>query len=128
MTDTATHDTVAHDNGESADRRPLSGLVADAVAQASTLVREEAELARVELRHDVTAAKAGAIGFGVAGGGALLGGIFVCLAAMFGLAEAMPMWLAALIVGCVLLAGAGMFALAGRRALKEAGPPERTVR
>jgi len=110
------------------DERPIGVLVGDAASQLSRLAHQEMELARVELRNDLTAMTAGVAGLGVAGGAALVGVVFLCLAAMFGIGEALPMWAAALIVGGALLSGAGLFALVGRHAIGRIGPPERTVR
>ena len=50
-------------------------------------------------------------------------------AAVLGLATVLPAWLAALIVGVVILVVAGVAALIGKKKVSEAGPavPERTV-
>jgi hypothetical protein len=53
----------------------------------------------------------------VYGGGALVA------AAVLGVAEAMPAWLAALIVALVLLLVAGVLAVVGKRKVASAGPP-----
>jgi len=108
--------------------RPIGELVTDAVTQLNELVRQEVDLARAELREDAAAAVVGAAGLGVAGGAALVGAIFVCLGATFGIAEAWPLWVAALVVGGAVLTAAAVAAFLGRRALRAVGRPERTIR
>jgi hypothetical protein len=69
--------------------------------------------------------KAG-VGAGLLGGGglvALYGVAALLTAVVLGLAEAMPAWLAAMIVAVVLFAVAGVLALLGRREVKQATPP-----
>ena len=67
--------------------------------------------------------------FGGAGVLALYGLGVLIAAAVLGLAVVLPPWLAALIVGIVVLAIAGVAALVGKRKMSEAAPvvPERTV-
>ena len=91
--------------------------------QTTELVRKEIELAKAELQ--VKGKKAG-IGAGMFGGA----GVFVLYAlgaltaaAILGLATAVDAWLAALIVGVVWGAIAGVLALTGRNKVQEAGPP-----
>jgi hypothetical protein len=108
--------------------RPISVLVSDAATQLSQLARQEMDLARLEIREDVAAATTGAAGFGLAGGAALVGVVFLALAAMFGIATWLPMWVSAAIVGGASLLAAAVFAMVGRRAMVRVGPPERTVR
>jgi len=98
-------------------------LVQRAGEQLSRLVRDELALARAELT-----AKGRHAGFGVGlvGGGGVLAlyGAATLIAAMVLLvAEALPAWVAALVVAIVLLAVAGGLALAGRRQVRHAAPP-----
>ena len=60
---------------------------------------------------------------------ALYGVAVLIAAAVLGLALVLPAWLAALIVGVVVLAIAGIAALVGKKKVSEAGPavPERAV-
>ena len=109
---------------------PTGELVRKLSTQLSELVRRELELARTELAAKGKRAGAGA---GLAGAGgvvALFGAGALVAAAVAGLATAMPVWLAALIVGVVLLVVAGVLALAGRSRLRKAAPPvpEQAVR
>lgn len=105
-------------------------LVKRATEQISALVRDEMRLARAELAEKGKHAGLGAGMFGLGGALALYGLGVLIAAAILGLAEALPAWAAALIVGVVLLAVAGVLALTGRKQFKRATPamPEETVR
>jgi hypothetical protein len=116
---------------QTTDTRSIStaDLVRQAAEQISRLVRDELALARTEMMAKGRRAGAGA---GLLGGGgvvALYGVAALIAALILGLAQAMPAWLAALIVGVVLLAVAGGLALLGRARVKQALPPvpEETV-
>lgn len=109
--------------------RPTGELVKDLSTQVSTLVRQELELAKVEL---TAKGKQAGIGAGMFGGAGLFGlyGVGALVAcAILALATAVDGWLAALIVAVVLLVVAGVLALAGRARARRAGPPmpEQTV-
>jgi MFS family permease len=103
--------------------RPAPELVKDLSTQLSTLVRQELELARLEMTEK--GRKAG-VGAGMIGGGGLLAlygvGALVA-AAILGLATVLDGWLAAIIVGVVLLAIAGILALVGKNRATAALPP-----
>ena len=103
--------------------RSTTELVKTAAEQISRLIRDELALARAEM---TAKAKRAGVGAGLLGGGSLFavyGVGALPFAIGLGLAEAMPAWLAALIVAVVLLAAAGMLAIAGRREVQQAGPP-----
>ena len=98
-------------------------LVQRATEQLSRLIRDELALAKAELAEK---GKHAGIGVGLFGGGGVLGlyGLTALLAAaVLGLAEAVPAWLAALIVAVVLFLAAGLLALLGRRQVQQAVPP-----
>ncbi|HET8680927.1 MAG TPA: phage holin family protein [Micromonosporaceae bacterium] len=104
-------------------------LIQNASEQISRLVRDELRLARAEL---ASKGRTAGIGVGLLGGGgvvALYGVAALLTALVLGLAEVMPAWVAALLVGVVLLAVAGVLALVGRGRVREAAPPvpEETV-
>ena len=109
--------------------RPTGELVKDLSTQVSTLVRQELELAKVELTAKGKQAGIGAGMFGGAGLFALYGVGALVAAAIIALATAVAPWLAALIVAVVLFAAAGILALAGKARAKKAVPPvpEQTV-
>lgn len=98
-------------------------LVQRLTTQVSELVRSEFALATAELKNKGT--KAG-VGIGTAGAGgvlALYGGGALVAATVLGLATALDAWLAALVVGVVLLAVAGVLAALGIGKVKQAGSP-----
>ena len=103
---------------------PSTGeLVARLSEQVSRLVRTELRLAQLELADK---GKRAGIGVALFGGGGLLalygvGAIVAGLVLL--LALALPAWAAALIVGGVLLAVAGVLALRGRTQVRQATPP-----
>lgn len=95
--------------------------------QSSRLVHAEIELAKAELAQK---AKASAIGIGLfAGAGLFAFFAFAVLVttAILGLANAVPAWLAALIIAVLLLALTAVLALLGKRSLDSGMPrtPER---
>ena len=107
----------------------MADLVRQVTELVPQLVRSEFALAKAEFAEKGKRAGRGAGLFG--GGGALafyaLGALIA--AAALGLAEALPGWLAALIVGAVLLLVAGLLAVVARSQMRGAGSPvpEQTV-
>jgi uncharacterized membrane protein YqjE len=112
-----------------ADGRSTAELVKLASEQVSHLVRDELRLAQVELSRKGKQAGIGAGMLGGAGVIALYGGAALLATVVLLLALVMPAWLAALIVGVVLLFIAGGMAMIGRARVKRATPPvpERAV-
>lgn len=103
--------------------RPTGELVKDLSTQVSTLVRQELELAKVEL---TAKGKQAGIGAGMLGGAGLfaLYGVGALVAtAILALSTAVAGWLAALIVAVVLFAVAGVMALMGKSRAQRAVPP-----
>jgi hypothetical protein len=96
----------------------VSDLLSRLSADATLLFRQEVELAKAELRRELTAAGKAA---GMLAAGALLGLITLLLlawAASWGLAEVLPPGLAFLIVGAVFGAVAVMLATMGRKRMQ----------
>ncbi len=109
--------------------QPMGELFKQLSDDLSTLVRQELRLAQAEMTEK---GKRAGIGAGMFGGASLLGvmalGTFsACL--IGALAEAVDVWLAALIVTIVYAAGAGVLALRGKERIQQATPPvpEQTV-
>jgi Putative Actinobacterial Holin-X, holin superfamily III len=102
---------------------PAAELVQRATEQLSRLVREELALVRAELREKGKHAGVGAGFVGAGGVLALYGGGALVAALVLAMGEVMPMWTAALIVGVVLLAVAGVLALSGKKQVSQAMPP-----
>ena len=104
--------------------KSMGDLVQRLSQQTATLVRQEMRLAQVELQEKGKRAGLGAGMFGGAGLVALYGVGAVIAAAILLIATAMEPWLAALIVGAVLLAVAGVLALLGKKQVDQATPPK----
>jgi len=105
----------------------LGDLVATATRDLSSLVRQEIELAKVEIKRDVVAAGKGAGGLGAAGFAGALGLVFLSIAAAYALGQVVPLGVGFLLVGAGYLLLAGLAALVGVKSLKRIGPPRRTV-
>ncbi|MCY1676140.1 phage holin family protein [Pseudarthrobacter sp. SL88] len=107
---------VAHQKAETAS---LGDLLGDVTRDLSTLMRQEVDLAKAELKQSATrAGKGGGMlaGAGVAGHFVLL---FLSLALMFGLGALMPLGWAAVIVAVIWAIAAAVLASIGRKNLKE---------
>jgi Putative Actinobacterial Holin-X, holin superfamily III len=106
-----------------AQDRPIGEIVTQLSAQMSRLVREEMQLARLEMTQKGKRAGFGVGMFGAGGLTALYGIAAVLAAVILLLARVMPAWGGALVVGGVLLAVSAGLALAGRKQLQHAAPP-----
>jgi hypothetical protein len=109
--------------------RSAAELVKQLSEQVSVLVRDELKLAQLEMTRK---GKRAGMGIGILGGSGLtalygLGCLIACV--ILAISGALAAWLAALIVGAVLLAVAGVAALIGKGRLQRATPPvpEETV-
>lgn len=111
---------------EDLNDQSVSDLLQRLSQQTQTLVRDEIRLALLELQDKGKRAGIGA-GLFVASGLIALFGVGTLIAAIvLLLATAVEAWLAALIVAVVLLAGAGLLALGGKKELEQAIPPAPT--
>ena len=111
-----------------AEEPSVGTLVQSAMADISTLVRSEIELAKAEVGK--SAKKAG-IGAGAFGAAAVVAGfsfffLFIAIAEAL-TALGLPRWVSYLIVWVFLLLVAGVAALLGRRFIKKIEKPERTI-
>ena len=109
--------------------RPVGELLKQLANETTTLVKQELELAKAEMREK--AGKAGP-GFGMWGAAGVTGLLALGSLTAFlilALDGAMPNWLAALIVGLVYAVIAGVLYLRGKQRVEEAGSPvpEQTV-
>ena len=113
MTDTRTTDAS------------LGELVANATRDLSTLVHQEVELAKVEIKRDVAAAGKGAGMFGGAGFAGVFALLFLSVSAAYGIEWlGVPLGCSFFAVGVIYLAIAGFLALSGKKSLTKVGPPE----
>ena len=110
-------------NNSTGSDASIADLMRQLSEQTSTLVRQEMELARVELTQK---GKAAGIGAGMFGGAGMIGFYAfgaITAAAILALATAVDGWLAALIVGVVYAVIAGVLALTGKNKVQQAVPP-----
>lgn len=116
-----------------AEERSVVQLLSDLWREGSTLLRDEAELAKAEISEKVTQAET-ALASLAAGAVILFAGfLFLLSAASAGLelmlAPEVAPWLAPLIVGLIVAIAGGVLLAAGRRRLSaERLAPERTLR
>ena len=101
----------------------MAELVRQLSDQTTTLVRQEIELAKAEMTAKGKQVGIGAGAFGGAGlvGLYAVGSITACL--ILALSTAVAGWLAALIVGVVYAAIAGVLALIGKKKTQAGAPP-----
>ena len=108
--------------------RAVSDVVQDILDNVQKLLRAEVRLAKAEVRQDARQAAVSGVW--------LLAGVVVAAsawmltlwAAVFALANAMPLWAATLVSGLVLGAAAGALVTMGWRRVKRLQPlPERTA-
>jgi ABC-type dipeptide/oligopeptide/nickel transport system permease subunit len=106
-----------------ARERPTAELLKEFSDQATALLRKEIALAKVEVAEKGKKAAVGAGMFGGTGvfGFYAFGALTAC--AILALATAVAAWLAALIVGVVYGAIAGVLALRGKAQVQRASPP-----
>jgi uncharacterized membrane protein YqjE len=106
---------------------PTSVLVRELVAEGKRLVRGEVQLAKAEIKDDVKKSAEAASYFG--GASVIAHGAFLALVAaiILALATTMRPWLAAGIVGVVLLVVAAALASLGRNKLKEVSGVKETT-
>ena len=116
-------------DGASGPAEPSIGtLVQSAMADVSTLVRGEIELAKAEVGKSAKKAGIGAGAFGAAGVVLAFSGFFFGIAlAEFLTWLGLARWISYLIVWFLLVLLAGIAALFGRRTLKKIEKPERTL-
>jgi hypothetical protein len=110
------------------DDPSIGTLVQSAMADVSTLIRSEIELAKAEVGKSAKKAGIGAGAFGAAGVVAGFSFFFLFIAIAEALtALGLPRWVSYLIVWALLLVVAAVAALLGRRFMKRIEKPERTI-
>ena len=109
--------------------RSVGELLKQLANETTTLMRQELELAKAEMREKAGKAGPGFGMWGAAGAMALLALGSLTAFLILALDGAMPNWLAALIVGLVYAAIAGLLYLRGKLKVDEAGSPvpEQTI-
>lgn len=109
-------------------QQSVGQLLGEVSRDLSTLMRQEVELAKAEVKAEVAKAGKGAGMLGGAGFAGYMLVLFLSFALWWGLANVMDVGWAALIVAGVWAAIAAGLAVVGRSTLKRVNPkPERTV-
>ena len=110
------------------DDRSLGELFSELSRQLSTLFRQEVALAKAEMKQKGTEAGKD-IGMMAAGGALAYAGLLALIAAaIIALANVIPWWASALIVGVVVLGIGAVLIQTGMSALKESGiAPTQTI-
>ena len=103
--------------------RPVAELLKQLANETTTLVRQELDLAKAEMREKAGKVGAGAGMWGTAGAAALLALGALTAFLILALDGVMPSWLAALIVGIAYAAIAGFLYLRGKQRVEDAGSP-----
>lgn len=107
---------------------PIGELVSNIGRDLSTLLRQEVELAKAELKQEATKTGKAAGMFGGAGFSGYMVLLFLSIALWWGLANVMDQGWAALIVAAVWAVIATVLYLTGRKNMRTVHPkPERTV-
>jgi hypothetical protein len=96
------------------DEAPVGELIREALGDTRELVRLEVALAREDLRSELSATKAGAVGMSVAAAALVAGVTMLLVALVIALGWG---WVGALVVGAALLVLAGASALLGYGAI-----------
>jgi hypothetical protein len=102
-----------------AQERPLGELVSQLVRDGSELVRQEVALGKREMAENLNGFKRQLAAMAAGGVMAVLGGLALTAALILLLAQFMPSWVAALIVGVLLSAGAGIALARGKAKLAQ---------
>ena len=103
-------------------------LIGEVTRDLSTLMRQELDLAKAEVKQEATKAARAAGMYGAAGFAGYMVLLFASIAAWQGLAEVMPSGWAAVIVAAVWAVVGAVLYTRGRQRMREVNPkPERTV-
>jgi len=109
-------------------QRSVGELITEVTHDLSTLMRQEMDLAKAEIKEEVAKTGKAAGLFGGAGFAGYMLALFLSIAAWWGLANVMDEAWAALIVAVVWGAVAAVLFVNGRKKMREVHPkPERTV-
>jgi hypothetical protein len=125
---TATQQMPADTAGRPVDDVPLGELVSNISRDLSTLMRQELDLAKAELKAEATKTGKAAGMFGGAGFAGYMTILFLSIALWWGLSNVMDQGWAALIVGVIWAIIAAVLYAQGRSNMRSVHPkPERTV-
>lgn len=110
--------------------RSVAHLMGELVADAQHMFRREIDLARQEVRDDVSQAVRGGAMLGAGGAVAAVGGLFILFSIVYLLSEVfgINLWVSYLIVGVILAIIGGILLLVGRSQVQQVDPaPRETI-
>lgn len=127
-TTTSTANTAVEPGHRTETDTSVGGLLRQLTHEVPSLITKELALAKAEMTESIRATKAGA-GSVATGGAVLLGGFIVLLmSAVYGLSNVVEPWLAALIVGAVVVVIGLIMVSAGKKKFQASSfKPERTI-
>jgi uncharacterized membrane protein YqjE len=109
-------------------QRSVPELLQAIVGNLQEIIRSEFRLAKTELKEEAAKAAKPAAKFGTGLVLGLYGLGFLLMASVYALSIVMPAWLAALLVGIVLAAVAGVLMTSSSKKLKRIDPtPDKTI-
>lgn len=125
---TTTSATAGQVNDTDVSKQSVGSLISEVTNDLSTLMRQEMDLAKAEIKEEVTKTGKAAGMLGGAGFAGYMLALFLSIAAWWGLANVMDEAFAALIVAAVWGVIAAVLFVSGRSKMREVNPkPERTV-
>src|SRR5690606_29501258 len=106
----------------------VGGLLRQLTHEVPSLITKELALAKAELSESIRATKAGAASVATGGAVLLSGFIILLMSAVYGLSTMMEPWLAALIVGAVVVIVGLIMVSAGKKKFEASSfKPERAI-
>jgi hypothetical protein len=108
--------------------RSVGELISEVTTDLTTLMRQELDLAKVEVKQELTTAGKAAGMLGAAGFAGYMVTLFLSIALWAALANGMDVGWAALVVAVIWGVAAAVLAVLGRSRMRQVNPkPERTV-
>ncbi len=114
---------MARSHQDLAEERSLKELFSEMTGDLSLLVRQEIELAKLEMKEKASLAGKGGGALAAGGVAGLIGLLLLSFAAAWGLAEVIAPGLAFLAVAVVYLVLAAVLVASGRKRLNQMKPP-----
>ena len=108
--------------------RSVGDLISEVTSDLTTLMRQELDLAKAEVKQEVTTAGKAAGMLGAAGFAGYMVALFLSIALWWALANGLDEGWAALVVAAIWAVIAAVLAVLGRSRMRQVNPkPERTV-
>ncbi|MDQ1629479.1 MAG: hypothetical protein QOI54_3223 [Actinomycetota bacterium] len=122
------HPTSTAESRPDVSGTSVGALISEVTSDLTTLMRQELELAKAEIKQEAVKSGKAAGMLGAAGFAGYMVVLFLSIALWWGLANVMDEAWAALLVAAIWAIVAGVLAVSGRAKMREINPkPERTV-